>query len=147
MREIRQSGSEGGGFEFNRFSLPLSPLIPFGDNQDLYHAPHPSMGARRPRHSRTLFALIIGAVLVISPTRGWPQGALLPDSCLKAASASTRIGNLVESLSSHPTAEAFNTVGARGRRIKSLSAPSPPLTLQYVWTLASGMHATTRAWR
>ena len=24
MREIRQSGSEGGGFEFNRFSLPLS---------------------------------------------------------------------------------------------------------------------------
>ena len=25
MREIRQSGSEGGGTEFNRFSLPLSP--------------------------------------------------------------------------------------------------------------------------
>jgi hypothetical protein len=24
MREIRQSGSEGGGTEFNRFSLPLS---------------------------------------------------------------------------------------------------------------------------
>ena len=24
MREIRQSGSEGGGFEFNRFPLPLS---------------------------------------------------------------------------------------------------------------------------
>ena len=24
MREIRLSGSEGGGFEFNRFSLPLS---------------------------------------------------------------------------------------------------------------------------
>ena len=24
MREIRQSGSEGGGIEFNRFSLPLS---------------------------------------------------------------------------------------------------------------------------
>ncbi len=24
MREIRPSGSEGGGFEFNRFSLPLS---------------------------------------------------------------------------------------------------------------------------
>jgi hypothetical protein len=26
MREIRLSGSEGGGFEFNRFSLPLSML-------------------------------------------------------------------------------------------------------------------------
>jgi hypothetical protein len=25
MREIRLSGSEGGGTEFNRFSLPLSP--------------------------------------------------------------------------------------------------------------------------
>jgi len=25
MREIRPSGSEGGGLEFNRFSLPLSP--------------------------------------------------------------------------------------------------------------------------
>jgi len=24
MREIRPSGSEGGGLEFNRFSLPLS---------------------------------------------------------------------------------------------------------------------------
>ena len=28
MREIRQSGSEGGGFEFNRFSLPLSHVQP-----------------------------------------------------------------------------------------------------------------------
>ena len=33
MRETRLSGSEGGGFEFNRFSLPLSanltvPLTP-----------------------------------------------------------------------------------------------------------------------
>ena len=27
MREIRQSGSEGGGFEFNRFPLPLSSEI------------------------------------------------------------------------------------------------------------------------
>jgi hypothetical protein len=26
MREIRPSGSEGGGFEFNRFSLPLSAV-------------------------------------------------------------------------------------------------------------------------
>ena len=27
MREIRLSGSEGGGIEFNRFSLPLSPSV------------------------------------------------------------------------------------------------------------------------
>jgi hypothetical protein len=27
MREIRQSGSEGGGTAFNRFSLPLSPNL------------------------------------------------------------------------------------------------------------------------
>ena len=27
MREIRLSGSEGGGFECNRFSLPLSDVI------------------------------------------------------------------------------------------------------------------------
>ena len=27
MREIRLSGSEGGGFEFNRLSLPLSSEI------------------------------------------------------------------------------------------------------------------------
>ena len=27
MREIRLSGSEGGGFEYNRFPLPLSPLL------------------------------------------------------------------------------------------------------------------------
>ena len=27
MREIRLSGSEGGGFECNRFSLPLSKRI------------------------------------------------------------------------------------------------------------------------
>jgi hypothetical protein len=27
MREIRLSGSEGGGFDFGRFSLPLSPQI------------------------------------------------------------------------------------------------------------------------
>jgi hypothetical protein len=27
MREIRLSGSEGGGTELNRFSLPLSPLM------------------------------------------------------------------------------------------------------------------------
>ena len=31
MREIRPSGSEGGGTEFNRFSLPLSLWIPSGD--------------------------------------------------------------------------------------------------------------------
>jgi len=30
MRETRLSGSEGGGFEFNRFSLPLSLVRPFG---------------------------------------------------------------------------------------------------------------------
>ena len=32
MREIRPSGSEGGGLEFNRFSLPLSSpgRTPFG---------------------------------------------------------------------------------------------------------------------
>ncbi len=30
MREIRLSGSEGGGFELNRFSLPLSLERPFG---------------------------------------------------------------------------------------------------------------------
>jgi len=30
MREIRLSGSEGGGFEFNRFSLPLLLDRPFG---------------------------------------------------------------------------------------------------------------------
>jgi hypothetical protein len=29
MRETRLSGSEGGGTEFNRFSLPLSSLIFF----------------------------------------------------------------------------------------------------------------------
>ena len=28
MREIRTSGSEGGGAEPNRFSLPLSPVRP-----------------------------------------------------------------------------------------------------------------------
>ena len=28
MREIRLSGSEGGGFECNRFSLPLSTPFP-----------------------------------------------------------------------------------------------------------------------
>jgi hypothetical protein len=28
MREIRLSGSEGGGTEFNRFSLPLSNVVP-----------------------------------------------------------------------------------------------------------------------
>ncbi len=27
MREIRLSGSEGGGIEFNRFSLPLSKVL------------------------------------------------------------------------------------------------------------------------
>ena len=30
MREIRLSGSEGGGTEFNRFSLPLLIGRPFG---------------------------------------------------------------------------------------------------------------------
>jgi len=30
MREIRLSGSEGGGFELNRFSLPLLLGRPFG---------------------------------------------------------------------------------------------------------------------
>jgi hypothetical protein len=33
MREIRQSGSEGGGFEFNRFSLPPKLGRPFGAYQ------------------------------------------------------------------------------------------------------------------
>jgi hypothetical protein len=30
MREIRLSGSEGGGTELNRFSLPLSHFRPYG---------------------------------------------------------------------------------------------------------------------
>ena len=34
MREIRTSGSEGGGIEFNRFSLPLSLFRPFGADAD-----------------------------------------------------------------------------------------------------------------
>ena len=31
MRETRLSGSEGGGAEINRLSLPLFEFVPFGD--------------------------------------------------------------------------------------------------------------------
>jgi hypothetical protein len=39
MREIRQSGSEGGGAETNRLSLPLFILRPF-------RAPRPTLSRR-----------------------------------------------------------------------------------------------------
>ena len=51
MREIRLSGSEGGGFEFNRLSLPLSKLSSatlLGDPSKLFlklgHHPPPGSG-------------------------------------------------------------------------------------------------------
>jgi len=49
MREIRLSGSEGGGFELNRFSLPLLVSRPFGAGRSAGR-----VGARReaPRNFR-----------------------------------------------------------------------------------------------
>ena len=40
MRETRLSGSEGGRFEFNRFSLPLLLSRPFGACVQIRTLPH-----------------------------------------------------------------------------------------------------------
>jgi hypothetical protein len=44
MRETRLSGSEGGRFEFNRFSLPLLLGRPVGASSQVRTLPGPSQG-------------------------------------------------------------------------------------------------------
>ena len=65
------------------------------------------------------FFSLVGATLVVAlpSTQGRPQGSPLqspplPDSCLKESGASTQIRSLLQTLETHPTAEAYNTVGA-----------------------------------
>jgi hypothetical protein len=60
MREIRLSGSEGGGLEFNRFSLPLSksgsvrPHSLFTGAGRLNHQRSRITAGRRPRHNKAV---------------------------------------------------------------------------------------------
>ena len=63
---------------------------------------------------RSLRWALIGATLVVAlaSTQARPQGPPLPDSCLKEPGASTQIRNFLQTLETHPSAEAFNTVGA-----------------------------------
>ena len=67
------------------------------------------------RASRFVYgAIVVGTTLVaaLPSMHGRPQASPLPDSCLKEPGASTQIRNILQSLESHPAAQAFNTVGA-----------------------------------
>ena len=67
MREIRPSGSEGGGTEFNRFSLPLSTA---GRAQQRWAGPN----TVRPYQSGSFAAALQGAAHILSSESGARQG-------------------------------------------------------------------------
>ena len=54
MRETRQSGSEGGGAELNRLSLPLFEFVPFGDEIGRGLSLNTLSDATRPSHPTTV---------------------------------------------------------------------------------------------